>query len=136
MSVTTAIVGEITTTTTTATVEKRPMPELPWKHSYRQGFATIGEGRCREPFSMYYEMHGTGSKKVALLMGKNCIFLYLLGCFILTIGFLGMNSPCQAWDYQASNHCSDEYTSLDETESRGVVCVCARGRFVAYSKPY
>lgn len=33
---------------------------------------------------------------------------------------VGMNSPCQAWDYQAS----DEYTPLDETESRGVVCVC------------
>lgn len=78
MSATTAIVGEMTTTATTTitattTVEKRPMPELPWKHAYRQGFATIGEGRCREPFSMYYELHGTGPKKVALLMGKNGI---------------------------------------------------------------
>ncbi|CDS04231.1 hypothetical protein LRAMOSA07169 [Lichtheimia ramosa] len=98
MSATTAIVGEMTTTTitTTTTLEKRPMPQLPWKHAYRQGFATIGEGRCREPFDMYYELHGTGPKRVVLLMG--------------------MNSPCQAWDYQAS----DEYTPLDETESRDV----------------
>ncbi|CDH49749.1 alpha beta-hydrolase [Lichtheimia corymbifera JMRC:FSU:9682] len=105
MSATTAIVGEMTTTATTTitattTVEKRPMPELPWKHAYRQGFATIGEGRCREPFSMYYELHGTGPKKVALLMG--------------------MNSPCQAWDYQTTHFgAQGEYTVLT-FDARGV----------------
>lgn len=132
MSATTAIVGEMTTTTitTTTTLEKRPMPQLPWKHAYRQGFATIGEGRCREPFDMYYELHGTGPKRVVLLMGKHDI-LHVPELFHSNhCALLGMNSPCQAWDYQAS----DEYTPLDETESRDVVCT--RRRFVAYSKPY
>lgn len=47
----------------------RPMPDLPWRHPVKQGFATVGENRLAEPISMYYELHGNGPKKAAFIMG-------------------------------------------------------------------
>lgn len=47
----------------------KTMPQLPWRHPVKQGFATVGINRLREPISMYYELHGKGPKKAVFIMG-------------------------------------------------------------------
>ncbi|KAG2220731.1 hypothetical protein INT45_007343, partial [Circinella minor] len=79
--------------------KNKSMPQLNWHHVYTQDFAPVATTRSTQPIEMYYELHGTGSKKIALLMG--------------------MNAPCQSWDYQTCHFgAMDEYT---------VLCFDARG---------
>lgn len=47
----------------------RKMPELHWQHPYKQGFATVAQGRSQEPVNLYYEVHGNGPRKVLFIMG-------------------------------------------------------------------
>ena len=48
----------------------KQMPQLKWHHVYTQSFAPVATTRSTEPIEMYYELHGTGPKKIVLLMGK------------------------------------------------------------------
>ncbi|KAI9278859.1 Alpha/Beta hydrolase protein [Phascolomyces articulosus] len=78
---------------------KKPMPTLTWSHECIQGFVPVAKTRSSQPIEMYYELHGTGTKKIVLLMG--------------------MNAACQAWDYQTTHFgAMNEYT---------VLCFDARG---------
>jgi hypothetical protein len=45
-----------------------------------QGHVPVGKGRDAEPVNLYYEIHGSGSEKVLLVMGKRFILLsYMTG---------------------------------------------------------
>ncbi|KAI7869372.1 Alpha/Beta hydrolase protein [Spinellus fusiger] len=79
----------------------RTVPPLPstWKHTYQQGFAPICTHDDHKTH-FYYELHGTGPRKVVFLMG--------------------LNSSCQAWDYQTLYFgAMEEYTVL-VFDARGV----------------
>ncbi|KAL0089253.1 Alpha/Beta hydrolase protein [Phycomyces blakesleeanus] len=80
---------------------KKAMPDLKniWHHSFQQGFAPIKTKDSQETM-YYYELHGTGPRRVVFIMG--------------------LNSPCQAWDYQIGYFGpKEEYTVL-VFDSRGV----------------
>ncbi|KAI9313818.1 Alpha/Beta hydrolase protein [Dichotomocladium elegans] len=80
--------------------EERTMPTLAWAHPVKQGFATVARNRAKNPIAIYYELHGQGVERVAMLMG--------------------MNSTCQAWDYQTTHFgVLDGYTVLT-FDARGV----------------
>ncbi|KAI9032897.1 Alpha/Beta hydrolase protein [Phycomyces nitens] len=81
---------------------ERAMPDLTttWSHPFRQGFAPIKTKDSQTMYYYYYELHGTGPRRVVFIMG--------------------LNSPCQAWDYQVGHFAAmDEYTVL-VFDSRGV----------------
>ncbi|KAI8068715.1 Alpha/Beta hydrolase protein [Gongronella butleri] len=70
------------------------LPALAWKHPYKQDYAPIGAS------SIYYELHGTGSRRVVFIMG--------------------LNTNCQAWDYQTTHFGNlQDYTVLT-FDARGV----------------
>ncbi|ORY94247.1 Alpha/Beta hydrolase protein [Syncephalastrum racemosum] len=78
---------------------ERTTPKLPWQHPYKQGYCQVGNGRTAQPIHLYYELHGQGPNKVALIQG--------------------LNSPCQAWDYQTTFFAALDYTVL-VFDARGV----------------
>ncbi|ORX51652.1 alpha/beta-hydrolase [Hesseltinella vesiculosa] len=69
-------------------------PSLPWKHPYQQGFAPIG------PTKFYYELHGQGPCHVVFLMG--------------------LNTNCQAWDYQTTYFGGQGQFTVLTFDARGV----------------
>ncbi|KAG2185520.1 hypothetical protein INT44_002313 [Umbelopsis vinacea] len=78
----------------------KKMPELHWQHPYKQGFATVAQGRSQEPVNLYYEMHGNGPRKVLFIMG--------------------LNTPCQAWDFQTSELAPTGENTIVTFDARGV----------------
>jgi len=79
----------------------KKMPELHWQHPYKQGFATVAKGRSSAPaVNLYYEIHGTGPRRVLFING--------------------LNTSCQAWDYQTTEFAPSGENTVVTFDARGV----------------
>ncbi|RUS32510.1 Alpha/Beta hydrolase protein [Jimgerdemannia flammicorona] len=76
------------------------MPDISVSYPFQQGTVEVAKDRAKKPIKLYYELHGAGKKRVVLIMG--------------------LNTTCQAWDYQTAYFgAQGDYTVLTY-DNRGV----------------
>ncbi|CAM0139994.1 hypothetical protein VKS41_007336 [Umbelopsis sp. WA50703] len=78
----------------------RKMPELTWPYPCQQGFAPVAQARSSAPVNIYYELHGDGRRRILLIMG--------------------LNTTCQAWDYQTREFAPSGENTVLTFDARGV----------------